>query len=1227
MSESTPKTPAQKSAPAPIKRHPFRRFLIWFGPIVISLILVVVGFVYWLLASQAGAQWGLNQAMRFVDGEISGVQGTVWDGLQVEYARIHLPPDTTIEVEELSLVADWASLWQRKLVVNELSAKRVNVQMDGESEDQDDSPFHMPELPIQIRVQHAALDTLTLTKQGEDLLPVRLSQMQLQGSLINERLVLSVPHIQVHYDDTLTELEATLEAAALRDPWPFQLTAQAHTTATSNQSLICADAHLPGLDAYTQTSAGVDAATALKQPLAVLLPLDTQANVFCAIDTHIEAAGSLEDLALSAQAKGQGVALDAKLSAAPKAAFPLRNTNIELQLGDQTDLKASLVWTEPSADDEKGLSRAQGRIESHNLDLARLLPEQDLPAFINLQADYDLWLANAQIPVEATLKAELLEGSTWQQQTIHGLIDTKLYRKNSPLSEDRLNGLVVADYYLQDSTVDLQLAENSVHLTGGWGRKDSELALEVHAPTLARFDEALKDIGPLELTLNSKGDVQQHRIQAKGSYQLTVDDNDELGHGVATVLLDIEGGVSGLDGNTPRWQGRIHQLDAENAGVEAKWLNPMPLTVAIPTDQQPFAVEAGAGRIQALLDDQSWFTVEHKQSQYGAKGWHSTGGIATIELSDPRLVLLRKKLGIESEHEQKKKDQRGGVNDTRYKVPELPTLTIAADWNLNFAQALSGEVELKKLSGDLLVPAPRPFPLELEELTLALRLKPSRGSNSQVHAEVRAATKNMGSVSAEVDSILRHTAERGFFINDTDPIQADVKADIDDLGWTYLLLGDALELQGALQADVKITAFTTGRYSTDGFIKGEKLRVTRLDDGVRLLDGTLDARFEGQKVILERLHFPAVLRVEPKEWRTAAWISKNPEAQDGYLNLTGQWDLEQSDGAIDVELYRYPILQRADRYAMVSGKLRAGLHLPHIALTGKIVADAGWFNLDMLGSIPTIDNDIIVLRDGETLNEEETQAPTDISMNIDIDLGPRFYLTGYGVNSGLVGQLSLSMFDGEITALGALRTRGGSVEQYGQRLLLRRGTVTFQGDITNPILDIEALRTGYAVEAGVAVRGTARHPRIDLVSYPDVDQAEKLSWLLFGHGSDSSSGDLALLLSVGSSLISGEEPLYRKLGIDEVTVQQGELGSAGSILPSYTLVKGIDDASSDAEKQFLQASKALGSNITVSLQQALSDSGTVGRASYRLARGLTAELSLGTVNGLALIYRWFSKED
>jgi translocation and assembly module TamB len=49
--------------------------------------------------------------------------------------------------------------------------------------------------------------------------------------------------------------------------------------------------------------------------------------------------------------------------------------------------------------------------------------------------------------------------------------------------------------------------------------------------------------------------------------------------------------------------------------------------------------------------------------------------------------------------------------------------------------------------------------------------------------------------------------------------------------------------------------------------------------------------------------------------------------------------------------------------------------------------------------------------------------------------------------------------------------------------------------------------------------------------------------------------------------------------------------------------------------------------MTVSIRQALSETGTVALVSYRLARGLTAEASVGTVNGLALVYRWFSRDE
>ena len=94
------------------------------------------------------------------------------------------------------------------------------------------------------------------------------------------------------------------------------------------------------------------------------------------------------------------------------------------------------------------------------------------------------------------------------------------------------------------------------------------------------------------------------------------------------------------------------------------------------------------------------------------------------------------------------------------------------------------------------------------------------------------------------------------------------------------------------------------------------------------------------------------------------------------------------------------------------------------------------------------------------------------------------------------------------------------------------------------MLDIEALRTGEQVEAGVKVAGTAQRPRIDLVSYPDVSDVEKLSWLLLGRGPDGSGGDAALLLSVGTALLGGGgPPFYKQFGLDDVSIRSGNIGS------------------------------------------------------------------------------------
>src|SRR5690606_6457499 len=304
------------------------------------------------------------------------------------------------------------------------------------------------------------------------------------------------------------------------------------------------------------------------------------------------------------------------------------------------------------------------------------------------------------------------------------------------------------------------------------------------------------------------------------------------------------------------------------------------------------------------------------------------------------------------------------------------------------------------------------------------------------------------------------------------------------------------------------------------------------------------------------------------------------------------------------------ILQRSDRYAMVSGKLEVAATLPEIRIGGKITADAGWFDLDMLNAIPSLDGDVVILEPGAEA-AEPAPPPLDLRADLTIDLGPRFYLTGFGLDSGLIGSMDLHLNDGKLTALGQLRTRGGAISAYGQRLQLRRGTITFQGDVANPVLDIQALRTDVAVQAGVQVAGTARRPRIDLMSRPEVSETEKLSWLLLGHGPDQGGADVSLLFSVGGSFLSGGEPFYKRFGLDELSMRSGELGSSGSILPVESVVSGLDTGASPIEQRFVLAGKTLSKDLRLSLEQALAQTGTVARLSYRLMRGLQAEVTAG----------------
>lgn len=1170
------------------------RFTMVAGPVLVLLVFVLAAFLMWVLVTSPGTRWALTTTVEALEGEIGEVRGSIWNGLEVDDLSLEFP-GVALRLERVALRADWERLLERQLHVRTLQAETAWVDLSPDSaappEEPSGEPFSMPALPVTVRIDDVSLGELILTQAGEPV-PITVRDFASGVALGHDRGQLWLRHLAVATESLEAELEGEANLRALEHPWPMEADLDVVVNGVRPGALVCFRQMMPSLPV------GAGAEDAIARLLAGV------ADATCPLRLHAEASGSMETLSLRLDGEGQGIALDATATLEPTQKMPLRTADVALVLPDGSSLKGHAGWDGPD--------RLAGGVSADRLDAGHLAGGLIPPAVLNFDSRILLEMDGQQTVRGLDLAVNFREGTRWNEQPLAGRLDVSAalppQAGGNPAQAWRALALDRLD-------IDLTLGKNRVHSKGGIGAPGSTLALDVQAPRLADFWPDLP--GGLVVQGQVDGGLAQHAIALQGRYAPADGGRNEVGAAPVSVDLRAEGGWGG---QPEGWRGRVASLRAAHAHLGVALGAPVDLAYVPGVAAPAWQWTVGPTEIALDVNKRRMVSVRHGGSRGGTGRWETEGRVERFLLS-PRVL---EQIGTDFDIAALRQSERGGVKVRGARSADDWELAFGLDWNLRFDGAHEGSLRLRRLVGDVMVPGSTPFPLELENMQLTVALARSGPATSRLDADLEVATRRMGRIAATATTPVHATRAGGVVLNPADPKRVAVDAAVADLGWTNILLGDALDIGGAVQADLRLDSRPDGTWASAGTIQGRELRVVMIDQGVRLLDGTLQARLQNDRLVLERLAFPARLRAEPKEWRTAEWISTNPDAKDGSLVVSGDWNLLESRGAIDVVLHRFPILQRADRYAMMSGQLRLDAALPDLDITGKLTADAGWFDLDMLGGIPTVDSDVVVVRPGE---EKEVPVPLGMTLDLEVDLGPRFYLTGYGLNSGLVGSMRVLMKEGKLTGIGALRTRGGAIEAYGQRLQLRRGAITFQGDITRPVLDIEALRTGLAVEAGVRVAGTARKPRIELVSYPAVSEIEKLSWLLLGHGPNESGGDMALLFSVGTSFLSEGEPFYRRFGIDEVSMRSGELGSVASVLPAESVVSGLDTGTSDIERRFINISKRLASGVTVSIRQALSDTGTVARASYRLARGLTAEASVGTINGLALVYRWFSRED
>jgi translocation and assembly module TamB len=518
-------------------------------------------------------------------------------------------------------------------------------------------------------------------------------------------------------------------------------------------------------------------------------------------------------------------------------------------------------------------------------------------------------------------------------------------------------------------------------------------------------------------------------------------------------------------------------------------------------------------------------------------------------------------------------------------------LTLAANWQLEASpNALLGQAQIGRLAGDLLVgtelatststspssasvgrqqaPIATAVPAGLREFKLTVQAQDRRVNTQVAWASERAGSAS-GAWSTSLDS------EGGWHWSPEAPIQGQLDAHLPQLGLWSKLAPPGWRVRGTLDSDLRLSG-TRSHPVWSGTLTARELALRSAVEGVELGNGRLDARFQGDGLVIDRFEMigpalagqaPGVLTAQGSaSWRAAAAAPSAAAPLQGLARLT-------IDARATAERLR--ISSRADRRMVVSGTLSARLAASRWTVRGQLKADSASIQLPD-ESTPTLGADVIRPGAGTvpplaspldantaTPDSASTFGANTVDLALDIDLGPAFQLQGRGLSSTLAGQLRWTLADGPqqppqpklqntTTRLhGDVQVRQGTFKAYGQLLDIARGTVRFAGQVDNPQLDIEAIRPGIAQRVGVAVTGPAQQPKVQLIADADMGDAEKLSWLILGRAASGGNAEAAVLQQAALALLGGSGggiggELSRAVGLDELSVSTG--GTTGATL-------------------------------------------------------------------------------
>ena len=398
------------------------------------------------------------------------------------------------------------------------------------------------------------------------------------------------------------------------------------------------------------------------------------------------------------------------------------------------------------------------------------------------------------------------------------------------------------------------------------------------------------------------------------------------------------------------------------------------------------------------------------------------------------------------------------------------------------------------------------------------------------------------------------------------------------------LASRAVTANGQLKLTIKASG-TVAEPRLSGSVEGDNLKFEHVANGIFLRDGVVRASFGENALTLTELRF---------------------KAGQGEVTARGRFLATGAAPVLDLQwnASKLAIVQHPELRLTVSGAGELGYRNKVASLKGELTADQGRVILRNR-TFPALGEDVVVVgREKPSQIAAETKR---MLLDLKLDLGPDFTVVGRGLDARMAGKVHLTSGpDKPLSADGEVRVVNGTYEAYGRRLPIDRGNIYFAGPVNNPSLNIRAMRKNQQVEAGVEITGTARDPRIRLVSEPNVSDPNKLAWLVLGREAESGSAQdnralqsSAVALAAGLGTTPLQQQLARAVGVDEISFIPGSGGTEGGVVA---------------------VGKQVSDKIYLTQEFSSNAAGNTFRVSYQLTRRWSLRSESGQTNAVDLFF-------